>query len=217
MRAVLLAPLLAGLILALAGIAGPAYSAPIAAAAYARAEVNLTANGNFQLVFAGDAAQVVGQVLPASPTGKVPTGTVDLLPDYGNTVLSTDELTNNILPGLFVLIAPPLSVGTHFFRAAYRGDNNFAPKTIRFPINVISGPETKTSLTVSPAGSSAQGQTVTVTTQVSALTGPLTEYPAGSRPPDRRRSRSSRPSRRCGLDHGLHAHQPGRGTARDCR
>ena len=32
---------------------------------------------------------------------KVPTGTVDLLPDYGNTVLSTDELSNNILPGAF--------------------------------------------------------------------------------------------------------------------
>lgn len=182
MRLALLAPLLAAMILALAGIAGPAHAAgPALAAAPARAAVNVTANGNFQLVFVGDSAQVAGQVLPASTTGKVPTGTVDLLPDYGNTVLSTSELSNNILPGLFVLIAPPLTtLGTHFFRAAYRGDSNFAPKTIRFPINVLSGPQTKTSVTVSPAGSSAQGQAVTVKAQVSAPTGPLTGTPLGA-------------------------------------
>ena len=179
MRLAVLAPLLAAMILAFAGITSPAYGAALAAVP-ARAEVNVTANGNFQLVFVGDSAQVVGQVLPASPTGKVPTGTVDLLPDYGNTVLSTDELSNNILPGLFVLIAPPLTLGTHFFRAAYRGDSNFAPKTIRFPINVLSGPQTRTSVTVSPAGSSAAGQAVTVKAQVSALTGPLTGTPLGA-------------------------------------
>ena len=180
-RPALLAPLLVAMVLAFAGIASPAHGAgPALAAAPARAEVNVTANGNFQLVFAGDSAQVAGQVLPASPTGKVPTGIVDLLPDYGSTVLSTSELSNNILPGLFVLIAPPLPLGTHFFRAAYRGDSNFAPKTIRFPINVLSGPQTKTSVTVSPAGSSAPGQAVTVKAQVSALTGPLTGTPLGA-------------------------------------
>ena len=180
-RLALLAPLLAAMVLSFAGIAGPAHGADAALTSpYPRAEVNVTANGNFQLVFAGDSAQVAGQVLPASPSSKVPTGTVDLLPDYGGTVLSTSELSDNILPGLFVLIAPPLPLGTHFFRAAYRGDSNFAPKTIRFPINVLSGPQTRTSVTVSPAGSSPQGQAVTVNAQVSALTGPLTGTPLGA-------------------------------------
>jgi hypothetical protein len=99
MRMAVMALLLAAMILAFAGMASPAQGAGTAAAAAAvRAEVNVTANGNFQLVFVGDSAQVAGQVLPASPTGKVPTGTVDLLPDYGSDVLSTSELSNNILP-----------------------------------------------------------------------------------------------------------------------
>ena len=104
----LLAPLLAAMILAFAGIAGTAHAAgPALAAAPARAAVNVTANGNFHMVFVGDSAQVFLHVLPASTTSKVPTRTLDLLPDYGNTVLSTSVLSNNILPGLFVLIAPP--------------------------------------------------------------------------------------------------------------
>jgi len=150
-----------------------------ARAADTRAAVDVTVNGNFQLVFPGQSAQVVGQVLPAYPTQLVPTGTVTLLPEDTDTPLDTSGLSNDILPGLFVLIAPPLDLGTHYFRAAYSGDVNFAPQTVRFPIVVISGPETMTSLALSPSGGSIEGETVTMTAQVSALDGPLTGTPLG--------------------------------------
>jgi len=150
-----------------------------ARAADTRAAVDVTANGNFQLVFPGQSAQVVGQVLPVYPTPLVPTGTVTLLPDDADTPLGTSGLSNDILPGLFVLIAPPLDLGTHYFRAAYSGDENFAPKTIRFPIVVISGPETTTSLALSPSGGSVAGEVITMTAQVAALDGPLTGTPLG--------------------------------------
>lgn len=144
-----------------------------------RTEVSLSANGNFQLVFDGDAAQVVGQVLPMVPDGKVPTGTVQLLPDVGSTVLGTDVLSDNILPGLFVLITPTLSLGTHYFRAAYSGDSNFAPKSIRFPVVVHTGPFSQTTLSVSPSGTSTAGQAVTITAAVESSTGPMTFHPVG--------------------------------------
>lgn len=150
-----------------------------ARAADTGAAVDVTVNGNFQLVFAGQSAQVVGQVLPVEPTTLLPTGTVTLLPDDSDTPLDTSGLSNDILPGLFVLIAPPLDLGTHYFRAAYSGDANFAPKTVRFPIEVVSGPETVTSLALSPAGGSIAGESVTMTAQVSALDGPLTGTPLG--------------------------------------
>ncbi|MHA7269366.1 Ig-like domain-containing protein [Arthrobacter sp. HLT1-20] len=168
-------PLVAALLLAFTGLV------PANAASYpsGRADVTMSANGNFQFVFDGDSAQVVGQVLPTAPTAKVPTGTVVLLPDAGDTVLGTDVLSNNILPGLFVLIAPPLGLGTHYFRAAYSGDSNFAPKTIRFPVVVHTGPNTQTTLTLSPSGTSTLGQMVSVTAQVSTPMGPLTTAPLG--------------------------------------
>ena len=167
------------LILVAALLLMPSFAAAPVHAADTLAAVDVTANGNFQLVFPGQPAQVVGQVLPVYPTSLVPTGTVTLLPDDADTPVDVSGLSNDILPGLFVLIAPPLDLGTHYFRAAYSGDANFAPKTIRFPIVVISGPETATSLALSPAGGSVAGETVVMTAQVSALDGPLTGEPLG--------------------------------------
>lgn len=165
------------MLLAFTGLV-PAHAASSPAA---RAEVNMSANGNFQLVFAGSPAQVVGAVTPMKASANLPSGTVTLLPDKGSTPLGTGYLTpNEAFPDIFILDAPPLPLGTHYFRAAYSGDANFAPKTIRFPVVVHTGPQTRTTLTAAPSGTSAAGQSVKFTAQVSALKGPMTFRPVGS-------------------------------------
>lgn len=174
-RSFLVMPLLAALLFVFTGMV-PANAATNVATAAGKADVTLTAF-TFEVIFAGDDAVVLGDIVPSQPTTKKPTGTVSLLPDAANTPLDTYVLTSGDLASSFGFSAPPASVGTHYYRVAYSGDANFAPRTHRFSIVVDSGPRSKTSLTVSPSGSSAAGQPVTLTAQVSALTGPMTHQP----------------------------------------
>lgn len=177
-RKYLALPLVAALLFAFTAVA-PANAVTAPGAPSIQAAVTLNAF-TVDINFAGDQATILGEVLPAVPTTNVPTGTITLLTDTSNTPLDTYPLSpTSDIPSGYVLSTPPLTVGGNYFRAAYSGDANFAPRIIRFSVMAYTGPETQTTLTVSPSATSAVGQSVTLTAHVSALSGPLTHPPVG--------------------------------------
>ena len=180
-RVGIILPVLAAITIAFAGLAGPAQAAGTSSYGTGRAEVTLSANA-FGLPFADAPVLVAAGVVPAAPGTGVPSGTVSLLSDADGTVLGVGDVdTEEPFLGLALMDSPVLALGTTFFKARYSGDSTFAPKTIRFSITAISGPGTRTAITVTPAGTSVFGAPVTVTARATALpSGPLTGTPLGS-------------------------------------
>ncbi|WP_197273607.1 Ig-like domain-containing protein [Arthrobacter sp. ZBG10] len=173
--------LMAAAIIACAGFAAPAQAAGTAGTyTTGRSEVGLVAYES-DLAFANNSIQVVAWVSSALPSTKVPSGTVSLLSDTTGKVLSVGDVnTDEPFLGVTFMDSPALSLGANYFKAAYSGDANFSPKTIRFAIQGISGPKTQTAITVSPAGSSVAGLPITITARTTALpSGPLTGRPVG--------------------------------------
>ncbi len=119
----------------------------------------------------GQAVTLSVNVSGASGLG-TPTGTVTL--SDGSTTLGTLTLTN----GTGSLTTSALSIGSHGIRALYSGDSTFAGGGAALS-QMVNPATTALTLTSSPAGTGAYGQSVTLTAVV-AVQGPGSGLPTGT-------------------------------------
>ena len=130
-----------------------------------RGTVSIVA-GTYDYYFAGQRASVYGEIAPVAPAAGVPTGTVRVVSLEPGTPTDTPPLLPGDTTAMFYSDAQPSLPGTRQFRVDYLGDKNFAPASKTFDYFVPTGPDTKTSLAVKPAGTIAVGQSITFTANV---------------------------------------------------
>jgi hypothetical protein len=127
----------------------------------------LVANGNQANV--GQAIILTGTVATASGYAE-PSGTMTFYD--GSTAIGTATVTN----GVGSLTVSSLAVGTHTVTSTYNGDSLYASVTSANSVQIVVGNYklSQTALTVTPsvpAGGYAYGTTLTLTAQVSAVSG----------------------------------------------